>query len=74
MLSYSWEQQAVIKRVHASLVARGYSTWIDYEKMQGSTVEAMADAVESAAAMCYGISQGYKESGNCRQCRSVGSG
>eukprot|EP01049_Picozoa_sp_SAG25_P012115 SAG25_NODE_1584_length_2729_cov_3.051331_1_plen_304_part_10 len=56
MLSYNWDHQAVIKRVHASLVRRGYTTWIDVEKMQGSTVEAMADAVEGAAAMCYGIS------------------
>ena len=30
------------------------------------TVEAMADAVEGAAVMCYGISQAYKESANCR--------
>ena len=34
--------------------------------MQGSTVEAMADAVEDAAVMCYGISKAYKESTNCR--------
>eukprot|EP01049_Picozoa_sp_SAG25_P012933 SAG25_NODE_1872_length_2224_cov_213.131765_1_plen_724_part_10 len=40
MLSYNWDHQAVIKRVHASLVRRGYTTWIDIEKMQGSTVEA----------------------------------
>ena len=26
----------------------------------------MADAVEGAAVMCYGISQAYKESTNCR--------
>jgi hypothetical protein len=29
-------------------------------------VEAMADAVEGAAAMCYGVSRAYKESANCR--------
>jgi hypothetical protein len=34
--------------------------------MQGSTVEAMADAVEGAAVMCYGVSRAYKESANCR--------
>eukprot|EP01047_Picozoa_sp_COSAG01_P073196 COSAG01_NODE_11859_length_1846_cov_2.024614_1_plen_103_part_00 len=34
--------------------------------MKGSTVEAMADAVEGAAKMCYGISNAYKESTNCR--------
>jgi hypothetical protein len=66
MLSYNWDHQDVIKRVHASLVHRGYTTWIDVEKMQGSTVEAMAGAVEGAAVMCYGISRAYKESANCR--------
>eukprot|EP01047_Picozoa_sp_COSAG01_P076411 COSAG01_NODE_13407_length_1589_cov_288.659732_2_plen_427_part_01 len=66
MLSYNWDHQAVIKRVHASLVRRGYTTWIDVERMQGSTVEAMAGAVEGAVAMCYGISRAYKESANCR--------
>ena len=66
MLSYNWDHQATIKRVNSSLVRRGYTTWIDVEKMQGSTVEAMADAVEDAAVMCYGISQAYKESTNCR--------
>jgi hypothetical protein len=66
MLSYNWDHQDVVKRVHGSLVRRGYTTWIDVEKMQGSTVEAMADAVEGAAAMCYGISRAYKESANCR--------
>ena len=45
--------------------ARGYSMWIDIEKRQGSTAEGMADA-EGAAVMCYGISQAYKESSNCR--------
>ena len=62
MLSYNWGHQDTIKRINTALKARGYSVWIDIEKMQGSTVEAMADAVEGAAVMCYGISQAYKES------------
>jgi hypothetical protein len=36
------------------------SVWIDIEKMQGSTVETMAAAVEDAVVVCYGISQEYK--------------
>ena len=66
MLSYNWDHQSVIKRVNTLLQSRGYAVWIDIEKMQGSTVEAMADAVEGAAVMCYGISRAYKESANCR--------
>ena len=53
MLSYNWGHQDVIKRINTALQARGYSVWIDIEKMQGSTVEAMADAVEDAAVVCW---------------------
>jgi hypothetical protein len=66
MVSYNWGQQVVIKRIARALKARKYRVWIDIEKMQGSTIEAMAAAVEDAAVVCYGISQAYKESVNCR--------
>ena len=66
MLSYNWDHQDVIKRINTALKERGYSVWIDVEKMQGSTVEVMAAAVEDASAMVYGVSRAYKESANCR--------
>eukprot|EP01048_Picozoa_sp_COSAG05_P027902 COSAG05_NODE_8372_length_709_cov_1.291803_2_plen_108_part_00 len=66
MLSYNWSHQEIIKRINLALKSRGYCVWIDIEKMQGSTVEAMSAAVEKAAVICYGISQAYKESANCR--------
>ena len=66
MLSYNWDHQDTIKRINQALKARDYAVWIDVEKMQGSTVEAMSAAVEDCAVMCYGISQAYKESTNCR--------
>ena len=66
MISYNWGHQDVIKRLNTALKARDYIVWIDIEKMQGSTVEAMSAAVEECAVMCYGISQAYKESTNCR--------
>ena len=66
MLSYCWDQQAVVKRVHAGLVERGYDTWIDIEQMMGSTVDSMAAAVENAEVVLLGVSRQYKESGNCR--------
>eukprot|EP01046_Picozoa_sp_COSAG06_P055659 COSAG06_NODE_10299_length_1707_cov_2.677861_2_plen_535_part_01 len=59
MLSYNWDHQPTIKRINTALKARDYSVWIDIEKMQGSTVEAMSAAVEDCAVMCYGISQAY---------------
>ena len=57
MLSYNWGHQSEIKRLNTALKNRGYSIWIDIEKMQGNTVEAMSEAVEGAAIVCYGISQ-----------------
>ena len=66
MLSYNWDHQSVVKRINTSLQDRGYKVWIDIEKMQGSTVEAMSAAIEDAAVVVYGISQAYKESTNCR--------
>ena len=59
MLSYNWNVQDTIKRLNLALKGRRYAVWIDIEKMQGSTMEAMAGAVEDAAVMCYGISQAY---------------
>ena len=36
MLSYNWDYQSTIKRIHASLTFKhGYTVWIDIEKMQG---------------------------------------
>ena len=34
--------------------------------MQGSTVDSMADAIDGAYIILYGISQAYKDSQNCR--------
>ena len=66
MVSYCWAQQEVVKRVHAALVKRGYRVWIDIEQMRGSTVDAMAAAVENACVVLMGVSREYKESTNCR--------
>jgi hypothetical protein len=66
MLSYCWANQDVIKRIHQALVRRGHTVWIDIEQMQGSTVDAMAEAIDNAYAVVYGISEAYKVSANCR--------
>ena len=39
---------------------------VDYEKMQGSIDEAMAEAVESSTVVLMCVSRGYKESANCQ--------
>jgi CRP-like cAMP-binding protein len=66
MLSYNWDHQDAILRIVAALKQRGYSIWVDIEKMAGSTVEAMALAIENSALVIYGLAQGYQASDNCR--------
>ena len=52
--------------VKNKLQASGYRVWMAVEQMCGSTLDAMAKAVESAAVVLVCVSQRYKESLNCR--------
>lgn len=45
---------------------REYQVWMDVDNMKGSTLEAMADAIEKSAVVLICMSQRYKESTNCR--------
>ncbi|GFR88272.1 hypothetical protein ElyMa_002513400 [Elysia marginata] len=65
-ISYSWNEKELVKKIHSSLVAEGYQTWIDWERMEGSTLEAMAQAVENSAVVLVCMSERYKQSPNCR--------
>ena len=51
------EVQAVIVRINASLLVRGYKVWLDLDMMKGSTLDAMSEAVEGAEVMLYGLSK-----------------
>ena len=66
MISYQWDNQEVLVEVKNKLQASGYRVWMDLEQMGGSTLEAMAKAVENAAVVLVCVSQRYKESPNCR--------
>ncbi|ESO95468.1 hypothetical protein LOTGIDRAFT_78426, partial [Lottia gigantea] len=48
------------------LKENGYSVWIDINDMEGSTLQAMADAVEKSSVVLMCMSEKYKESSNCR--------
>lgn len=66
MISYSWAHQPTILRLKDELVAAGYNVWLDTEQMRGSTLEAMAEAVDNACVVLFTMSAKYKESANCR--------
>lgn len=66
MISYQWDNQDVLIEVRKRLQANGYRVWMDLEQMGGSTLEAMAKAVEDSSVVLICLSQKYKESPNCR--------
>lgn len=66
MISYQWDSQPVLLEVRNQLRTRGYKTWMDVDYMGGSTLQAMAEAVENSAAVLICMSQRYKDSPNCR--------
>ena len=43
---YQWDVQATVLRVAKSMRERGFRVWMDTEMMSGSTLDAMAAAVE----------------------------
>ena len=66
MISYQWDSQEVLVEVKNRLQASGYRVWMDLEQMGGSTLEAMAKAVENSSVVLICVSEPYKESPNCR--------
>jgi len=66
MISYSWAFQDQVKKVREELRKHGFKVWFDIEQMAGSTVEAMAGAIEGSDAVLMCLSKSYKESPNCR--------
>lgn len=66
MLSYEWHHQAQVMQLKEQLNARGFNVWMDVDRMMGSTLEAMAAAIESSDAIIMCISARYKESQACR--------
>ncbi|XP_077968975.1 uncharacterized protein LOC120344912 isoform X2 [Styela clava] len=66
MISYQWSCQKLMLRVKDRLERMSYKVWIDVESMGGSTLQAMAEAVEKSEVVLVCMSQKYKESPNCR--------
>ncbi|XP_050407311.1 uncharacterized protein LOC126822433 isoform X2 [Patella vulgata] len=66
MISYQWDHQAVLKQVSSSLRENSHQVWMDIDNMEGSTLQAMASAIEGAEAVVICMSQKYKDSPNCR--------
>ena len=66
MLSYEWHSQTQAMALRDELVEEGYTVWMDVDRMMGSTLEAMAAAIESSDAIVMCVTNRYKESQACR--------
>ncbi|XP_072016913.1 uncharacterized protein [Amphiura filiformis] len=66
MISYQWGTQDRMKMIRDKLQQEGYQVWIDIDKIEGSIVEAMGNAVDNATVVLACITQDYQKSQNCR--------
>ncbi|KAK6182496.1 hypothetical protein SNE40_010174 [Patella caerulea] len=66
MISYQWDVQPVMLKVKERLKQSGFKVWMDVEHMSGSTLEAMALAVEKSVVVLICLSEKYKASPSCR--------
>ncbi|KAJ8322143.1 hypothetical protein KUTeg_000614 [Tegillarca granosa] len=66
MISYQWNNQETLIRIKEHLRSNGFKVWMDIDDMAGSTLEAMAKAVEEADVVLLCFSKKYKDSDNCR--------
>ena len=66
MISYNWGHQPIVKQICSNLRKNGIKVWMDVDDMQGSTLQAMASAVEKADIVLVCYSHKYKNSDNCR--------
>lgn len=66
MISYQWKNQKLIQKIRDRLQENGVKCWMDIDDMQGSTLYAMAKAVEDADIVLICYSRKYHESPNCR--------
>ena len=58
--SYQWDVQPAVLRIAASMRVRSFKVWVDTEMMSGSTLDAMAAAVEDAYCILICITERYK--------------
>ncbi|XP_071965079.1 uncharacterized protein [Antedon mediterranea] len=66
MMSYQWDDQAMVRKIADRLKQHGYNVWIDIEKMHGFIFDTMAIAVKNAAVVLACFSDKYQHSDNCK--------
>nr|CAB3262761.1 uncharacterized protein LOC100182841 [Phallusia mammillata] len=66
MISYQWDVQDTILELRTQLEENGHKVWLDVDRMEGSILSAMAEAVENASVVVVAMTERYKNSDPCR--------
>eukprot|EP01045_Picozoa_sp_COSAG04_P006490 COSAG04_NODE_320_length_16877_cov_26.485401_1_plen_4766_part_00 len=67
MLSYQWDQQSTVTRVHDTLTKLGVNCWMDTQGGMGVDIfDSMAAGVAKASCVVCFMSQKYQDSDNCK--------
>lgn len=66
MISYNRDSRDLCLKIKKKLEEIGGRVWIDVTDMQGSTLEAMAQAVENAQCVLVCVTEKYRQSINCQ--------
>jgi hypothetical protein len=67
MLSYNWDHQEPVTRVHDMLTTLGIKCWMDISGGMGADIfDSMAEGVSNASVVVCFMSQKYQDSENCK--------
>ncbi|KAJ4944578.1 hypothetical protein JOQ06_013121 [Pogonophryne albipinna] len=68
MLSYQWDDQALVKKIYDRLKDDGLPVWLDIEGgVKGNINDSMAAGVEEAVVICPFMSPAYQASRSCKK-------
>jgi hypothetical protein len=67
MISYNHASKPVCLDIYNGLTKDGYPVWIDLKEMHGSTLAAMAQAIEDSDIILYCVTEKYSQSPNCQK-------
>ncbi|XP_068583370.1 uncharacterized protein [Cebidichthys violaceus] len=68
MLSYQWDDQALVRNIYARLKDDGLPVWMDIEGgVTGNINDSMAAGVEEAVVICPFMTPGYQASRSCKK-------
>ena len=66
MISYNRENRDLCVAIKQHLESMGFKIWIDIDNIHGSSLEAMALAIENSSVILMCMTEKYKQSSNCR--------